>query len=302
MRYRQLGKEGDAVSALGLGGWPLGGGMGRITEQEAIAVIRAAIDCGVTLIDTAEGYFSSEARIGKALKDGYRKQCFLATKVSGNYTRNNIRRAIADSLRALQVDYVDLYQIHSWDPACDIEEAIEAMAELQVEGKTRFIGVSNYNARQIERALRAARVQSSQPVYNLFEREIEREDLPFCEREGIGVLAHSPLAKGLLSGKYGARHRFSSNDERSYNSLVQGDWLKRYLAAADGLKEIAHAKGLTLAQLAISWPLAKPSVTSVLFGAKSVAQVEENARAAEVRFNDKELSLIEKILENEAKS
>lgn len=302
MQHRRLGKEGPVVSALGLGGWPLGGRMGRVSDEEAIAIIRAAIDSGVTLIDTAQGYLASEARIGRALKDGYRKRCFLATKVSGNYTRANIKRAIAESLRALEVEYVDLYQIHSWDPACNVEEAMEAMAGLQTEGKTRFIGVSNYNARQMERALRAARFQSNQPVYNLFERGIEREDLAFCEREGIGVLAHSPLAKGLLSGKYGAHHRFSSNDERSSNALFQGEWLKRYIAAEDRLKEIANAKGLTLAQLAISWLLRKSAVTCVLFGAKSLAQVEENARAADVRFSDDELHSIEKALANRAMS
>lgn len=301
MQHRQLGKEGPMVPVLGLGGWPLGGRMGRINEREAIAIVRASIDSGVMLIDTAQGYLASEERIGKALKGGYRDRCFLATKVSGNYTRANITAAMESSLRALRMDYIDLYQIHSWDSACNLEEAMEAMARLQSEGKTRFIGVSNYNARQMERAMRTARFDSNQPVYNLFERGIEIEDLAFCEREGIGILAHSPLAKGSLSGKYEPHHRFSSDDERSNDPRFQGKRFSRYLATADCLKEIAYDKGLTLPQLAISWLLRKSAVTCVLFGARTVAQVEEDAKAADVRFSVDELARIEDALANAAK-
>jgi aryl-alcohol dehydrogenase-like predicted oxidoreductase len=184
---------------------------------------------------------------------------------------------------------------------CDVEEAIEAMAELEREGKTRFIGVSNYNAHQMGLALGTARFQSNQPVYNLFERGVEREDMAFCEREGIGVLAHSPLAKGLLSGKYDLKHRFSSDDERSNDPRFQGQRFAQRLAAADRLKEIAYGKGLTLAQLAIAWLLRIPAVTCVLFGAKTTAQVEENVRAADVGFSDEELDWIEAALTNAAK-
>lgn len=296
MEYRQLGKDGAPVPVLGLGAWPLGGGMGPVDEQTAIATIHAAIDHGITLIDTAQAYRTSEATIGKALKQGYRARCFLATKVSGNYSREGIRSAMEHSLRALDVDSVDLYQIHSWSPRYPIEDSMETMARLQQEGKTRSIGVSNFNAEQMQQALQIARFQSNQPCYNLFDRQIEAEDIPFCEREGIGILAHSPLAKGLLTGRYTPDHTFQADDERANSSRFQGEMFARYLAVADQLNEVAHEKGLSLVQLAIAWLLRLPAVTCVLVGAKNAAQVEEHGGAVGVTFRDDELNRIEAIL------
>jgi aryl-alcohol dehydrogenase-like predicted oxidoreductase len=296
MEKRILGRQGPAVSALGLGAWPLGGGMGPMDDATAASVVHAAIDSGVTLVDTAQYYFASEKRIGKALGNGYRARCFLATKVSLDYSRRGIRSAMENSLRDLQVDFVDLYQVHTWDPRYNLEETMETMERLCAEGKTRYIGVSNYNREQMRRALETARFHSSQPIYNLFDRRIEAEDLPFCEREGIGVLAHSPLAKGLLGGRYGLGHKFPASDERSDSSWFRGEAFAKRLSAAERLKTLARDKGITLAQLAIAWPLRKPSVTCVLFGAKSAAQVEENRKAAQVNFSDEELARIEEIL------
>ncbi len=296
MKYRHLGKDGPKVSVLGLGTWPLGGGMGRVDEQTAIATIHAAIDSGITLIDTAQAYRTSEATIGKALKNGYRERCFLATKVSENYSREGIILAMENSLRALDVDYVDLYQIHNWAPQYPIEEGMETMARLQEEGKTRYIGVSNFNAKQMQQALQVARFQSNQPRYNLFDRQIELEDIPFCEREGIGILAHSPLAKGLLTGKYTPTHKFPVDDERSDFPRFQGETFARYLAVADRLKGIANNKGLSLVQLAIAWVLRLPAITCVLVGAKNAVQVEEHVGAVGVTFSDDELARIEEIL------
>jgi aryl-alcohol dehydrogenase-like predicted oxidoreductase len=298
MEYRQLGRDGPQVPVLGLGAWPLGGGMGRVDEQTAIATIRAAIDSGITLIDTAQAYLTSEATIGEALKDGYRGRCFLATKVSGNYSHEGILSAIENSLRALDVDYVDLYQIHSWAPWYPIEESMETMARLQEEGKTRYIGVSNFNAGHMGQALRTARFHSNQPVYNMFDRQIEAEDIPFCEREGIGILAHSPLDKGLLTGKYTPDHKFAADDERSGFARFQDETFACYLAVADQLKEVARAKGLNLAQLAIAWLLRLPAITCVLVGAKSPAQVKDHLGAVGVTFSDDELARIDEILAN----
>lgn len=296
MEYRQLGRDGPQIPVLGLGAWPLGGGMGPVDEQIAIATIQAAIDNGITLIDTAQAYRTSEATIGKALKQGYRERCFLATKVSGNYTRAGITAALEQSLRALEVDYVDLYQIHHWDPQYPIEESMEALARLQEQGKTRAIGVSNFTADQMRQALQVARFQSNQPRYNLFDREIEPVDIPFCEREGIGILAHSPLAKGLLAGTYTPDHTFPAADERSGFPRFQGETFARYLAAAERLKELAHAKGLSLVQLAIAWVLRLPAITCVLVGAKNPAQVEAHTSAVGVTFSSDELAHIEAIL------
>ena len=296
MQNRQLGKDGPQVPVLGLGAWPLGGGMGFVDEGIAISTIHAAIDNGITLIDTAQAYLSSEASIGKALKGGYRDRCFLATKVSGDYSREGIRSAIENSLRALDVDYVDLYQIHSWAARYPIQESMQTMARLQREGKTRHIGVSNLNAHQMREALKTARFQSSQPGYNMFDREIEAEDIPFCEQEGIGILAHSPLAKGLLAGKYTPDHKFPADDERSGFARFQGETFASYLAVADQLKEVAHDKGLSLVQLAIAWLLRLPAVTCVLVGAKTPAQVEEQLGGVGVSFADDELARIDEIL------
>ena len=154
MNYRQLGKDGADIPVIGLGAWPIGGGMGNMDDRESIDTVRTAIDSGITLLDTAQAYRTSEATLGRALKDGYRERCFLATKVSRQYSRGDIENAIENSLRNLDVDCVDLYQIHSWNPQYPIEESMETMARLQEQGKTRFIGVSNFNAAQMQTGVR----------------------------------------------------------------------------------------------------------------------------------------------------
>ena len=194
MQKRRLGKEGPEVSCIGFGAWPIGGGMGQVSENVAIEIVRTAIDHGITLLDTAQAYRTSEETIGKALKEGYRDRCFLATKVSGNYSQNGIITAMENSLKMLDVDYVDLYQIHGWNPEHSIEESMETMQLLQKQGKTRFIGVSNFDANQMNKAFQTAKFESNQPRYNMFDRGIESEDIDFCEQSGIGILAHSPLA------------------------------------------------------------------------------------------------------------
>ena len=296
MQYRQLGQNGPQVPVLGLGAWPLGGGMGYVDESTAIDTIHAALDHGISLIDTAQAYRTSEGIIGKALQGGYRQRCFLATKASRDYSPAGIRAAIEDSLRALDVDAVDLYQIHGWPGDELIVAAMETMARLQAEGKARYIGVSNFSAARMQQALGVTRFHSNQPRYNLFDREIEAEDVPFCAREGIGILVHSPLAKGLLTGKYTPGYPFPADDERSRFPRFQGETFARYLAAAGQLEAVARDKGLSLVQLAVAWPLRLPAVTCVLVGAKDPGQVQEHVAAAEVTFTPGELARIEEIL------
>lgn len=297
MKLRSLGANGPRVSAVGLGAWPIGGGMGVLDEQQSIATVRAAIDAGITLLDTAQAYRTSEATLGRALADGYRDRCFLATKVSGDYTRAGVRAAMENSLQCLGVDHVDLYQVHSWPgEAVPIEETMEEMLRLQSEGKTRWLGVSNFSAAQMAQTLQVAPIVSSQPRYNLIDREIEAQDLPWCHANGIGNLAHSPLAKGLLTGKYRPGHVFPADDERSGFERFQGDALSRYCALTDRLTEVARDKGITMVQLAIAWCLRQPAVSSVLVGAKTEAQVAEHALAAQVTFAADELARIEAIL------
>lgn len=297
MNHRQLGKDGADIPVIGLGAWPIGGGMGNMDDRDSIDTVRTAIDSGITLLDTAQAYRTSEATLGRALKDGYRERCFLATKVSRQYSRGDIENAIENSLRNLDVDYVDLYQIHSWNPQYPIEESMETMARLQEQGKTRFIGVSNFNAAQMQQAYDIAPFHSNQPRYNMFDRNIEAEDLDFCKQTGIGILAHSPLGKGLLTGKYAPGHVFSEDDERAGSPRFQGDLFARYLAVADQLKSVADDKNITMVQLAIAWLLRREEVTCVLVGAKNSDQVKEHVGAADVEFSDDELERVERILQ-----
>ena len=296
MQLRRLGRNGPEVSAIGLGTWPIGGGLGRVEARQGIDVVRSAIDSGITLLDTAQAYRTSEETLGKALRDGYRERCFLCTKVSRGFSRLDIRSAMENSLRSLGVDHVDLYQIHDWNPDYPIDESMEAMARLQEQGKTRFIGVSNFNAGQMRLALRTARFQTNQPRYSMLARGIESEDIPFCEREGIGILPHSPLGQGLLTGKYAPGHRFPEDDARSRKRHFQGAPFASYLATAERLKEIATEKGVTLTQLAIAWALRLPAISCVLVGAKTPAQLREHVGAADVAFSQDELDRIDDTL------
>lgn len=296
MEFRQLGKDGPQVPVIGLGAWPIGGGMGHVDEDNGIDTIHAAIDSGITLLDTAQGYRTSESIVGRALKNGYRDKAFIATKVSGNYRRSDIRAAIENSLRAMQVDYVDLYQIHGLKAGHPIEESIDEMTKLQQEGKTRFIGVSNYKAEHMQQALNVARFQSNQPRYHMFSRQIEEQDIPFCRREGIGILAHTPLAKGMLAGKYTPETTFPPEDERSKRDTFKGDKFRRFLEAIDQLRPIAAEKGLTMVQLAIAWDLRLPEITCVLVGAKNPQQVHDYLGAVGVSFTPDELDRIDAIL------
>ena len=298
MEYRQLGKDGPEVSVLGLGAWPIGGGMGPVEETLATDTIRSAIDSGITLLDTAQAYRTSENTVGKALKDGYRERCFLATKVSGKYGRHDIVAAMDNSLTQLGVDHVDLYQIHGWNPQYPIAESMEAMARLQEQGKTRYIGVSNFDAAQMEQALAIAPFHSNQPRYNLFDRQIEAADIPFCQQRGIGILPHSPLGKGLLTGRYRPDHLFPPQDERSDFPRFQGETFARYVAAADRLGTIAADKELSLVQMSIAWLLRQKAVTCVLVGAKSPDQAREHLGAVGVEFTPEELARIDAILQD----
>ena len=284
MEYRQLGRDGPHITRLTFGAWPIGGGMGAVDEATAIATVRRALDLGVTAIDTAEAYRGSEAILGRALRGRPRDGFFLATKVSrGPFTRERVREALEGSLRALQTGYVDLYQLHSYPRDVPLEEAIAALAEAQASGRARYVGVSNFTVEQLDAARRLHPVQSVQPRLSIFDPEHARDLLPYCARENVGVIVHSPLAKGLLTGKYRPGHVFPPDDERSGFPRFQGEAFARYLAAADGLAALARGKGATLVQLAIAWTLVQPGVTSCIVGAKSPAQVEEQIGGVELR-------------------
>jgi aryl-alcohol dehydrogenase-like predicted oxidoreductase len=296
IEHRSLGKSGPRVPVLGFGAWPIGGGLGRVDTAAAVAAIRAAIDSGITLIDTAEAYRTSESLIGEALRGGYRERCFLATKASFDFTPKGIRAALENSLRALRTDVVDLYQIHSFNPEVPVEHSLQEMQRLKDEGRIRFIGVSNFLPPDMERALRVCAISANQVKYSLLFREIEAGTVDFCERHGIGILAHSPLAKGLLTGRYTPQSKFPPDDERSGFADFAGEQFARHLSRAEQLAVVAREKGITLVQLAIAWTLRLPVVSCTLVGAKSAAQLAEHGGAAAVRFTAPELARIEAIL------
>jgi aryl-alcohol dehydrogenase-like predicted oxidoreductase len=297
MQRRMLCREGPEVPVLGLGAWAVGEESGGVTEAQALDTVRAGIDAGFTVVDTAEAYRPSEERLGRALKNGYRERCFLATKVSFDYSAQGIQNAVEESLRALQTDVIDLYQIHTWREEYPIGETMRALQRAQEAGKVRYIGVSNLTADQMSQARKIVPFHTNQVAYNLFNRAIEERAVGFCRKHGIGILAHSPLDKGLLTGKYGSDHAFPPEDERSTFPRFQGKPFKRYLGKADQLAEIAAGKGISLAQLALAWTLRLPEVACSLVGAKSPDQIQEQAHAAEVRFSQDELSAIERTLE-----
>ncbi len=297
MQYRCLGKNGPEIPVVGFGGWPIGEGMGQVDEKTALDTVRTALEKGLTLIDTAQYYQTSEERIGKVLKDGNREKCFLATKVSFDFSRDGVRKALEDSLRKLQTEYVDLYQVHFWDSTIPIEETLEAMTELQSEGKIKYIGVSNFRVDQLRQALEAAPVVSNQINYNLFLRTPEKELFPFCQEHGIGIMVHSTLAKGYLSGKYSRDHRFPPDDERSEFEQYQGETFHRYLDVVDALKEIAAERGWSLIELAIAWTLRQEGVTTALVGIKKPSHVDAPLKAGDRILSSEDIAKIHTVLE-----
>jgi aryl-alcohol dehydrogenase-like predicted oxidoreductase len=247
--------------------------MGPIDAREAIATVHHALDHGVSLIDTAEAYRTSEEIIGRALAEwsGSRDDVFVATKVrSDDLSRDHIEEAVNRSLRVLRIDVIDLIQAHGWDPHHPIEETMDAFDRLVQKGKVRFIGVSNFDVPQMAAGWSRCQFQSLQPVYNLFDRHVEQSILPYCRSHGIGVLAHSPLAKGLLTGRYRPGHVFAADDERSQMPRFRGEQFDQLLACTEPLEKWATARGHSLLELAIAWVLVHPAVTVCLCGARNV--------------------------------
>jgi aryl-alcohol dehydrogenase-like predicted oxidoreductase len=269
---------------------------GRTEESRSIAVIHRALDLGVTTIDTADVYSAgrSEEIIGRALRDR-RHRAEVMTKVHGKMgegpnDRGLSRRHIIDgceaSLRRLQTDYIDVYQVHQWDADTPLEETLRALDDLVRAGKVRYIGCSNYAAWQLTWALWVsdkrgyAPYVSVQPHYHMFERSVEKELLPACAALGVGVIPYFPLASGLLTGKYRAGAPVPEGTRFHGNERLQAQLTDETLGRVVRLESIARAHGKTVAQLAMAWLLAHPEVSTVIAGATRPEQVEENAGAA----------------------
>lgn len=295
MKTRPLGNNGPRVPVVCFGTWPISGPFGKVHGKQAVEALETAIDIGMWFIDTAEGYHGSEAIVGKAIK-GKRDKTFLATKFSGNdHSFDHIDRALEKSLKSLDTEYVDLYQVHSPQPQWPIEHTMARLIHHHESGKIRYIGVSNFSAQQHEEASRYSTINSSQPRYSMLARDAEDEILPECLRNGIGVMAHSVLAQGMLSGKYKPGHKFDNDDSRSKVDRFQGDDFMRIFRVTEKLKGWAIDNGRDLVQLAIAWPLAHPALTTSIVGIKSTEQAKHAALAGDWQLTDQDMEEIEEI-------
>ena len=302
MELRSLGQTEIKISPVLMGTWQAGKAMWTgIDDNETQKAIRAAYDAGINAFDTAEVYGNghSERIVGQALT-GLRDKVVIATKVFSNHLRpNQIISACERSLKNLNTDYIDLYQIH-WPPgsfghaAIPMAEIMKALKELLKSGKIRAIGVSNFNRQQLEEAHRLGEIVSLQPPYSLFWRQVENEAAGYCRENGLSLLAYSPMAQGLLTGKFGPGHQFEKGDHRSANRLFQPANFKRVQAALEQLRPIAQAKGITLGQLALAWVIAQPN-TCAIAGARNADQAVQNAAAAGIHLSAEELQTLDAI-------
>ncbi|HET8701095.1 MAG TPA: aldo/keto reductase [Nitrococcus sp.] len=307
-----LADTGIEVSRIGLGTWAIGGWMwGGSDEQAAIETIRRAIDQGITLIDTAPvyGFGRSEEIVGRALgQGGRRERVVLATKVAiewsqdqnrlwRNASRARILQEIDDSLRRLQTDYIDLYQVHWPDSATPIEETATAMEGLYRSGKIRAIGVSNFSPEQMERFREVAPLHSDQPPYNLFEREIEQDVLPYCRRQGIAIVAYGALCRGLLSGTMARERVFHGDDLRQVDPKFQPPRFDQYLAAVQALDALARERyGKNVMALAVRWLLDQPGLTAALWGARQPHQLDPVVGALGWQLDTETKTIIDELL------
>jgi myo-inositol catabolism protein IolS len=296
MRLKQLGKNGPEVSAICFGAMELGGRMGPIEESQAIATAHAAIDAGVTFFDTAEGYATSEEITGKALV-GKRGQVFLATKLSGDQSTGHIAEAFENSLRMLQTDHVDLYQLHRPKPQWPIEETMGELVKLQEQGKIGHIGLSNFSAAETAEAMQYATVISHQPRYSMLFRESEEELFPFLLEAGVGSMVYAPLAKGLLSGKYGPDHVFTvEGDTRAGHRSFNAENMQAAHGVTERLKGWASDHDRSLVQLAVAWTQSHPAVTATICGAKSPEQIIETGAAGDWVLSSLDLKEVEALI------
>ena len=318
MKYRLLGKTGLKVSELCLGTMTFGSKffhIGVVNQEGANQMVARALEAGINFIDTADVYSfgESEEILARALKaaGAKRESVVIATKVMGamsqdawdgsgdvndrGLSRKHIFEACEASLRRLDTDYIDLYQVHGWDRLTPMEEILRALDDLVRQGKVRYLGCSNWAARQLAKALGLAegrgweRFVSLQAYYSLVGRDLEHELLPLCVEEGLGVLPWSPLAGGFLSGKYSRKNPKPAGARRSEFDFPPLD-LERGYETVDTLAAVATMRGTTIPQVALAWLLAQPGVASVILGAKTIEQFEDNLGAAELELTPAELS------------
>jgi len=317
MNYRVLGQTGLRISEIGLGSWLTYGQ--AVNDDTTVACVRAAFDQGINFFDTADVYAGGRAEesLGKALRQLPRNQIVIATKVyfrmwpgplGAGLNRKHIVESVEGSLRRLGVDYIDLYQTHYPDKDTPVDQTLRAMEDLRRQGKILFSGCSNYTAAEIAESMSAAerfnvgRFESLQPEYSMLFRHIETAELPLCARHKIGVVSYSPLAEGVLTGKYKSVDRIPQQS-RMGREGPKGKRQSPHLTAANlarvrKLAPIAKKMGCTLGQLALAWVLHRPEITSAITGASRPEQVVENVRATTLKLDAETLEAIEKALDN----
>ena len=309
MEYRKLGRSGLDVSVIGLGGITFGSECDRARTADVIA---AARDSGINLIDTADVYGGrglSEEYLGSAIR-GRRSDWVVMTKFGypmgegpnqAGGSRAYIRRAVEASLRRLETDYIDVYQVHRADPDTPVEETMSTLHDLVTEGKVRYIGCSNYAGWQLGESNWIARqhgwtpLVSSQPAYNVINRGAEREHIPACRHYGLGVIPWGPLAGGFLTGKYRRGEGFPEGTRMATSEWARPVLTERNWDRLGRLQAIARERGLTMTELSIGWLVAQPVVSTIIAGATKPEQVEEDARAGEVSLSAGDLEQIDKI-------
>lgn len=319
MKYHTLGNTGLLVSELCLGAMTFGSGqgiykhIGGLGQAEADELVKAGIDAGINLFDTADSYSGgeSERTLGQSFRDlGItRKDVVLSTKVYNRTgpgrndvgaSRGHIMDAVESSLKRLQTDYIDLYQIHGNDAVTPLEETLRALEDLVTQGKVRYVGVSNWQAWKIAKALgiserkNSARFETLQAYYSLAGRDLERELVPLLEEEKMGLLVWSPLAGGLLSGRFSRSNQNPSGSRRTGFDFPLVD-KERVWDIIDVLTPIAEAHNCSPARVALAWLLSRPIVTSVIIGAKRISQLEDNLKAAELKLTEEEHRLLDKV-------
>ncbi len=311
MEKRRLGESGPEVSVIGFGCWTLGKGQFGFTDKkEATEAIHRAIDRGVNLFDTAAvyGWGTSEELLGRALR-GRRHEVILSTKGGRRWDRRTgtrandssrefLERGLEESLARLQTDYVDVFMIHWPDVSRPFTEPMELLARWQEQGKIRYGGVSNFSSEQVGECLKHFSIVCNQVGYHLFDRRLESTALPFCNERGVGIMTYGSLAHGLLTGTFTPVTKFAEDDERIKGvlfgqPLFQGKHYLRNLEIVEELKEIAAARGKTVAQLAVAWVLSNPAVTLALTGIRKASEIEENVGAAGWILTDEEKAEIE---------
>ena len=311
MNYRRIGKAGIKISEISLGAWLTYGG--SVDKDNSKEIIRAAIENGVNFIDTADIYSVGEGEkvVGKAIRPFNRSDLVISSKLFFPITENpndrglsrkHIMESCEKTLKRLNIDYLDIYFCHRYDPESETEETVRAMEDLIRQGKILYWGTSVWEADQISDAVSLAKQHNAfqpiveQPRYHMLDRHIEESILPTCEQNGIGFTVWSPLAQGLLTGKY--NESVPEGSRGGSTRWLRNDLNEEKLAIVRRLTELAKGVEISMSQLALAWILRLPAISCAIIGATSVGQLEENLKASEVKLNQETLEQIEAILNN----